>query len=71
LRGRASPADFVQPMPEDPLGFPTHALSDDQLDAIDLDVPAGGLPGPTVEGPDGRIHLVVLAPAASRRGPAP
>lgn len=64
------PADFAPPQPEDPLGVPTRTLGRDELDALGTGIPAAGLVGPTVEGPDGRVYRIVLRPRLPDEPPA-
>ena len=57
-----TPSDFVTPDEPNAFGFPSHDLTDAQLQALGLGVPEGAVSGLTFTGPDGKVYGFALRP---------
>lgn len=57
-----TPADFVAPAGPNAFGFPSHDLTDAQLQALGLGTPEGAVSGLMFTGPDGKVYGFALRP---------
>ena len=65
-----APSDFAAPINADPVPFPHHLLTADQVAASGFEVGPGGLSGFRLLGPDGKTYIVAVRPALPEELPA-